>query len=77
MVTMNGATRNGFPYNEGGGAWDHGTPKKVNVIVIHAGFGDATLLEVISEEGEVTYPNIAATSTNLCLNLQRIFITVS
>ena len=71
---MNGAnTKNGFPYNNEGGAWDSGTPKKVNVIVIHAGFGDATLLEVISEKGEISYSKLqfAATSIDLCLNLAK------
>lgn len=40
-----------FPFNKGGGAWDGQTPVKVNVIVIYAGFGDATLLEVINDKG--------------------------
>ena len=41
----------GLTFHEGGGAWDGETPKKVEVIVIHAGFGDATLLEVTGDKG--------------------------
>ena len=37
--------------NTGGGAWDHQKPNKVKLIVIHAGFGDANLLEVTTDKG--------------------------
>ena len=47
-------TMSGLPFNKGEGAWHGGNPEKVNVIVVHAGFGDATLLEVSDDKGKQT-----------------------
>ena len=43
-----------LPFKKGGGPKDPAdreVPTKVNVIVIYAGFGDATLIEVITDKG--------------------------
>ena len=48
-----------FDYNPGGGPSPNstakGTPKKIKVIVVHAGFGDITLLEVEHDDGKFSY----------------------
>ena len=45
-----------FVHNPGGGpspdTTAQGNPKNVKVIVVHAGFGDVTLLEVEHDNGE-------------------------
>ena len=43
-----------LPSKKGGGPkdqLDREVPTKVNVIVIYAGFGDATLIEVVTDKG--------------------------
>lgn len=42
-----------FPFSDGGGpSSGSAAVEKVTVIVVHAGFGDCTLLEVLHDDGE-------------------------